>query len=237
MADLVQEPATDAAGGDRRPLRSSMKRGAAPVGFEQLGQPQPGRRRGGQLPPVPEERQRSGGLEVPHLETALVGVHVALDDVGARARSPGAGRPGSCRPGGRWRARSRRPPLGGGAPRARARPRGPACRSSGERDGVADEGEGDPGDHVEDVVVGGRDDRQPPSSTGSIQPMTRTSSVPPAVTIAMPTSRSQPACRLGRAAYWFTKSGGWRYAVRARPLGDRVDERRGPPAAAARPGR
>ena len=47
-------------------------------------------------------------------------------------------------------------------------------------------------------------------STGSTQPITRTSRLPAAVAIEMPTRRSHPACRLGIAAYWLTKFGGWR---------------------------
>ncbi len=38
--------------------------------------------------------------------------------------------------------------------------------------------------------------------------MARSHTVVAAVTMAMPTSRSQPECRLGIAAYWLTNAGG-----------------------------
>ena len=65
--------------------------------------PEPGSRRGGELPPVPEERQGSRGLQVTDLEAAPELVHVALDRRRHRARWPRAARRASSRPGERWR--------------------------------------------------------------------------------------------------------------------------------------
>ena len=53
-------------------------------GFEQVldAVEAPPRRR--ERPPVPVERQRAGGLQVPELEPAAPEVEIGLDDVGAR---------------------------------------------------------------------------------------------------------------------------------------------------------
>ena len=95
-----------------------------------------------------------------------------------------------------------------------------------------------PADHVEHVVVGGRDHRPAPSApaSGSRRPAARRDVVAVKIGDARPAGPS-PTCRLGIAAYWFTNAGGCRYAVGLRGLGHGVDVARGPPAAAAPRGR
>ena len=74
--------ATERAAEARRPLMSSMKVVPCSSASQELGQPQPRSGGGGHFPAVPEERERTGRLQVAHLEPPPVLVDVALDDVG-----------------------------------------------------------------------------------------------------------------------------------------------------------
>jgi hypothetical protein len=46
-------------------------------------------------------------------------------------------------------------------------------------------------------------------SIGRMKPIARNQTDDAAATIDMPIRRSQPECRLGMAAYWLVKRGGW----------------------------
>ena len=150
VAELVQQPGHRPRGGGPPALDVQHERRAVRVRLEQLAQPEPRRGGRGELPAVPEERQRSRRLQVPDLQPAPVLVDVALDDVDAERVGRVQPRQRVARPvGDRQDASSRaaRRAAARGAARATARP-------------VADQHERDAGDDVDDVVVGRGDDGQ-----------------------------------------------------------------------------